>query len=343
MIRLNPEQLSTRLQKELCSCYILSGNEPLMLQESQDLIRVAAQQQRFNEHHTISLRSCTDWGPIFSICQMINLFGSRQTLLLTLPESGLTTLIRDRLIRLYSLIHDDILLILRCPLLTALQENSTWFRLLSKKATYVICQTPTQIQLPLWVTARAQLMNLELDNAANQLLCYCYEGNLLALSQALERLSLLHPDGKLTLLRVKKAVNDASRFTPLHWLDAILTGMGKRAWHILKQLQKEDIEVTILLRILQRELLLLLILRRRVSSVPLHRLFDQHKVLPNRHNIITQAVKRISFSQLQQAVQQLAQIELHLKQDYAQSIWLELEKLSMLLCYKTLPASFTHD
>ncbi len=28
-------------------------------------------------------------------------------------------------------------------------------------------------------------MKLELDDAANQLLCYCYEGNLLALSQAL--------------------------------------------------------------------------------------------------------------------------------------------------------------
>ena len=56
-------------------------------------------------------------------------------------------------------------------------------------------------------------MKLELDDAANQLLCYCYEGNLLALSQALERLSLLHPDGKLTLPRVGTG---GERRRPLH-------------------------------------------------------------------------------------------------------------------------------
>ncbi len=49
------------------------------------------------------------------------------------------------------------------------------------------------------LAARAKQHQLQLDDAASQLLCYCYEGNLLALAQALERLALLWPDGKLTL------------------------------------------------------------------------------------------------------------------------------------------------
>ena len=74
------------------------------------------------------------------------------------------------------------------------------------------------------LAARAKQHQLQLDDAASQLLCYCYEGNLLALAQALERLALLWPDGKLTLPRVEQAVNDAAHFTPYHWVDALLAG-----------------------------------------------------------------------------------------------------------------------
>ena len=70
------------------------------------------------------------------------------------------------------------------------------------RAVQVSCQTPEYAQLPRWLAARAKQNQLQLDEAASQLLCYCYEGNLLALAQALERLSLLWPDGKLTLPRV---------------------------------------------------------------------------------------------------------------------------------------------
>lgn len=81
----------------------------------------------------------------------------------------------------------------------------------------------------------------------------------MALAQALERLSLLWPDGKLTLPRVEQAVNDAAHFTPFHWVDALLMGKSKRALHILQQLRLEGSEPVILLRTLQRELLLLVI------------------------------------------------------------------------------------
>ncbi|VTR23536.1 DNA polymerase III subunit delta [Serratia fonticola] len=88
MIRLYPEQLAAQLREGLRACYLLSGNEPLLLQESQDLIRQAAQQQEFTEHYSISLDVHTDWDAIFSICQAMSLFASRQTLLLIFPENG---------------------------------------------------------------------------------------------------------------------------------------------------------------------------------------------------------------------------------------------------------------
>lgn len=340
MIRVYPEQLVAQLHEGLRACYLLCGNEPLLLQESQDHIRRVAATHDFSEHFSFSLDAHTEWDNIFSLCQALSLFASRQTLLLSFPDSGLTAPMNEQLAKLSGLLHPDILLILRANKLTKAQENSVWFKALSPNSVFVSCQTPEQAQLPRWVSTRAKSLNLEIDDAAVQLLCYCYEGNLLALSQALERLSLLYPDGKLTLPKVEQAVNDAAHFTPYHWLDALLAGKSKRAWHILQQLQQEESEPVILLRTLQRELLQLLTLKRCMEQVPLRTLFDQFKVWQNRRPMMTQALQRLSMRQLQQAVRLLTQMEVRLKQDYGQSIWPELETLSMLMCGKVLPESF---
>ncbi|MFJ5376713.1 DNA polymerase III subunit delta [Pectobacterium sp. CHL-2024] len=340
MIRLYPEQLTAQLHEGLRGCYLVFGSDPLLLQESLDSIKRVAQQHEFSEHFSFILDLHTDWDAIFSTCQALSLFASRQSLLLVLPENGPNAAMGENLVKLAGLLHPDILLILRGHKLTKAQENSAWFKALAQDSVYINCLTPEQAQLPRWVAQRAKSMKLTLDDQATQLICYCYEGNLLALSQALERLALLYPDGKLTLPRVESAVNDAAHFTPFHWLDALLAGKSKRAWHILQQLKQEDCEPVILLRTLQRELLQLLALKRRMSDTPLRTLFDQQKVWQNRRDLLTQALQRLSLQQLQQAVRLLTQVEITLKQDYGQSVWSELESLAMLLCGKALPEAF---
>ncbi len=43
----------------------LLGNDPLLLQESQDAVRQVAAAQGFEEHHTFSIDPNTDWNAIF--------------------------------------------------------------------------------------------------------------------------------------------------------------------------------------------------------------------------------------------------------------------------------------
>ncbi|WP_034943511.1 DNA polymerase III subunit delta [Erwinia oleae] len=340
MIRVYPEQLGAQLNEGLRACYILTGNEPLLLQESQDTVRNAAQQQGFTEHFSMAVEANTDWEAIFSACQSLSLFASRQTLLLTLPENGPNAAMSEQLVTLSTLLHADILLLLRAAKITKAQENSAWFKALSAQAVMVPCQTPEPAQLPRWVSARAKKYKLTLDDAATQLLCYCYEGNLLALTQALERLSLLWPDGKLTLPRVEEAVNDAAHFTPFHWVDALLAGKSKRARHILRQMKAEDSEPVILLRTLQREVMTLLTLQRQSATTPLRALFDKHRVWQNRRPLFSEALQRLSARQLAQAISLLTRIEISLKQDYGQDVWPELETLTLLLCSPSFPESF---
>ncbi|MBY4950322.1 DNA polymerase III subunit delta [Pantoea sp. DY-17] len=341
MIRIYPEQLSAQLREGLRACYFLTGNEPLLIQESADAIRATASAQGFEEHFSVTIDAQTDWDAIFVSCQSLSLFTQRQTLTLQLPENGPNAAIAEQLVKLSTLLHSDILLVLRLAKLTKAQENSAWFKALSTQAVMVPCQTPEQAQLPRWVASRAKAMKLSVDDAAIQLLCYCYEGNLLALSQALERLSLLWPDGKLTLPRVEAAVNDAAHFTPFHWVDALLAGKSKRALHILHQLEKEDSEAVILLRTLQRDLLTLLHLQRNQAKQALRTLMDQQRIWQNRRALFTEALQRLDAQRLQRAVHLLAELELSMKQDYGQNLWPQLETLSLLLCHRDFPLNFT--
>lgn len=340
MIRLYAEQLRAQLTEGLRAAYLLLGNDPLLLEESQSAIRAAAVTQGFTEHHRVTLDTSTDWPALFSVCQAMSLFASRQTLTLILPENGPNAAISEQLARLVSLLHDDLLLIVRGNKLTKAQQSAGWMTALAHCAVQVSCQTPEYSQLPRWLAARASQYNMQLDNAASQLLCYCYEGNLLALAQALERLSLLWPDGKLTLPRVEQAVNDAAHFTPYHWVDAVLAGKSKRALHILQQLRLEGIEPTILLRTIQRELLLLVNLQRQSAHTPLRTLFDKQRIWQNRRPLLSEALTRLGADALRQAVTLLAHTEVALKQDYGTQVWSELEDLSLRLCHNDLADLF---
>ncbi len=201
-------------------------------------------------------------------------------------------------------------------------------------------------QGPDWAGVLAEMLNVLHRVAIAQALPEAVDNGqgdrdrVLALAQALDRLSLLWPDGKLTLPRVEQAVNDAAHFTPFHWVDALLAAKSKRALHILQQLRLEGSEPVILLRTLQRELLLLITLKRQSAHTPLRSLFDKHRVWQNRRAMTTEAINRLSHEQLRQAVQLLMRAELTLKQDYGQSVWAELESLSLLLCHKALADVF---
>ncbi len=104
--------------------------------------------------------------------------------------------------------------------------------------------------------------------------------------------------------------------------------------HVLQQLRLEGCEPAILLRTLQRELLLLVTLKRRATHTPLRSLFDKHRVWQNRRQLLSDALTRLSGEQLRRAVTLLTRAELTFKQDYGHDVWPELESLSLLLCHK---------
>ncbi|AMA65142.1 DNA polymerase III subunit delta [Candidatus Arsenophonus lipoptenae] len=343
MIHICTTNLNLYLNDKIRSCYLVIGDDAFLLQESIDKICEIAHKKGFTERYTYSLDTNTDWNNIYHLSKSYSLFSRRQIIILILPESGYTTILKNKLLKLSKLLHSDLLLILCAKKLTKEQENSIWYKKISKDGVYINCQTPELHQFPKWISKRAKVMSITLDEQSIQLLCYYYEGNLLALNQIFKLLLILYPDGNFTLSRVQKVVNDNVHFKPYHWIDMLLQGNIKRSWHILQQLKKENYENVFLLHIIQRELILILTLKYQSKGKDLIKLFNQNNVWQYRRPIISTAIKRLSIYKLQLAIQILNKVEVNLKKDYCYIIWPLLEILSILLCSETITKSFINE
>ncbi len=338
-------QLQSLLKQHLAPSYLLVGQDPLLLDESRQVLLQAARQQRFDELLQYSVDNSTDWDELYQNCQSRGLFSEKSLLFLSLPDN-ITQPLQKKLQTLVGLLHHDVLPVLQLPRFNLQTEKQSWLTALetynANSGVLVNCQTPTQEQLPQWIRQRAKLQQLALDNEAVQLLSYSYESNLLALKQTLNLLKLLYPDGKLSYMRVKECVEQSSVFTPYQWLDAMLEGKTKRAVRILHSLKNEEVQPLILLRSAQKELNTILQLTGGESAVisaaalPLHNLrqqFDRLRIWQNRRMLFTKAIQRMAYADLYRLLQKSAEIERQLKRDFDADVWPMFEDFTLMFCH----------
>ncbi|OCG27343.1 DNA polymerase III subunit delta [Gilliamella sp. wkB108] len=326
MIRINADQITN---KSGSSYYLLIGNDPYLQHYVKTQLQNAFKQAGFNEQLTFTIDNQTDWTAIYDSCQEMNLFSTSTLIFLDFGEGAINATITAKLNSLSEVLSPDIALIISLNKITKAQENSTWYKTLSDKLVIVNCTTPDTQQLPQWVKNYLQQQKITIEPQAIELLCYYYEGNLLALTQIIEQLKLLYPDAKLTYDQVESNINDSAVFTPYHWIDAMLAHKTKRAIHILQQLKMNEFEPLILLRIVQRELILLINLKKALQQKSFKQVFDQYKVWQNKRTIYTNYLNRFAIEDLYITLAKLTEMEIGLKHDNQLQIWDTLSSFTM--------------
>ena len=84
-MKVKPEQLHSHLQnslqnKELSPIYIISGDEPLLIQEAADGIRSAARKLGFSEREIFDVDARFDWNNVFNETNALSLFADKKIL-----------------------------------------------------------------------------------------------------------------------------------------------------------------------------------------------------------------------------------------------------------------------
>ena len=292
-VKISEKQLPSRLSQGLLPCYLVTGNEQLLVQEALDAIRVAARQRGFGTRELLEQTAGFNWDNLTSAGGNMSLFAESQIIELRL-STGKPGAKGSAIIAKYAeKLREDILFLVSAPKLNRHAASAKWVKALEKHGGLVQVWPIGKRDLPEWIENRMKFAGLDPDFEAVQLIADRVEGNLLAAQQEIEKLRLLHGEGPVCAKDVDTVVADSSRFDVYKLMDAAVGGNATRAIRILDNFRAEGLEPVILLWALARELRMLAALADAIrSGIDLSTAMKQERVWQNRQGIVRACVGR---------------------------------------------------
>ncbi|MFV8819507.1 DNA polymerase III subunit delta [Haliea sp. E17] len=333
-MRLYPEKLSGHLQQQLLPVYLISGEEPLLVQECCDAVRAAARAAGCTEREIIDTdTNGFDWNQLPASAAGMSLFGDRKLVELRLP-SGKPGAEGSKALLEYLEVSsgsEDILLVVAGKI-DRQSTNSKWYKALDGAGATIQVWPVKAQELPRWLQQRLHAAGLEIDRDALQLLSDRVEGNLLAAVQEVEKLKLLAEDGRVSASTVTGAVSDNARYNIFDMADRALAGDAASSVKMLRGLRAEGTEATVALWSLLKDIRTLQQARSAVDKGqrPQQALSDL-RVFQNRLGLMQSALERHNRGSLIRLLSQAAAADGAIKGAGGGKPWDQLENLALAL------------
>ena len=326
-MKIRQDQLSATLSRGLSSCYLVSGDEPLLIMEACDEIRAAARAAQIEERELFHAESGFDWRTLLDEANAMSLFSSRRILEVRIPN-GKPSDKGAALQQMVSHPNPDNVLLIICPRLDATAQRSAWFKAIESAGVFLPIWPIERNQFPGWLKRRLQIVGLQIEPAALAALAHQTEGNLLAAVQEVEKLRLLG-DSPVTEAMINEAIGDSSRFDAFGLADACLLGNLAEAARILTHLQAEGSEPIMILGAITRKIRQLIALYN-TSGQQLSEGFKKQNIWPKQQGPYKAALQRIRQNELFAALQKAEAID-NVAKGNGQDPWLLLGELTILL------------
>lgn len=327
-MRINPGQLQQSLNKGLAPIYVVSGDEPLLVQECCDSIRAAAKKQGFSERELLHAEHNFDWGLLLASAGSLSLFAEKKIVELRLPGGKPGDKGSKALQEFATVSDDDLLLLLVLPRLDRSQLNSKWIKALEQKGALVQVWPVDAREMPRWIHQRLRTAGLDAEPEAIQILASRAEGNLLAASQEIEKLKLLSTDNLITAEVMSDAVASSARYDVFGLIDRSLAGDAEGAIKTLHGLRAEGVEAPVVLWALAREIRSLLEIGEKLDQgQQLARLVRIQKRQP----LVQAALSRLRPRQLEGLLLRARAVDAAIKGGRDQDPWTGLLELTLNL------------
>lgn len=256
-MKIQANQLSSHLQKNLAPCYLVTGDEHLLVSEALDAIRGAARERGFTTRDLFIATPGFDWTQLRDSSANLSLFAERRIIELRLPSGKPGRAGGQAIVDLVGQCDADLMLIVSSAKLDKSGQASKWAKTLAAKGVNIPVWPIGVRELPAWIADRMRRAGLQPDRDAISLIADRVEGNLLAAGQEIEKLRLLLGEGKVSAEDISKAVANSSRYDVFKLVDAALAGDANRAMKVINGLRGEGTEPVIVVWALTRELRLL--------------------------------------------------------------------------------------
>ena len=333
-MRLYPEKLADHLQQKLLPVYLVSGDEPLLVQECCDQIRQKARAENCNEREIIEGGlSNFNWQDILHSASNMSLFADRKLIELRLPSGKPGAEGSKALCEYLDIASGDDVLLIVSGKIDKQSTNSKWYKALDKAGVTVQVWPVDAKNLPRWLQQRVRNAGMSIDDDALRLLCERMEGNLLAAVQEVEKLKLLAADSKITMQTVTEAVSDNARYNLFDMADNALKGNASVSLRMLHGLRAEGTEPPVVLWALVREIRTLYEAQLDCDSgQSTQQALSSRRVWQNRMPLMQAALTRHNTHSLSLLLEQAARADGSIKGFADGKPWDNLSRLVITLC-----------
>ena len=337
-MRLNSRQLAGQLKQPLKKNYLVCGEELLLAEEAASAVLKKAWEQGYTERIVLTVEPGFDWHALMDECRALSLFAQKRIIDLRLPtgkpgDTGSATL--TEIARREA---DDILFILRTGKLDKAQLASKWVKALDQSGIVVIAYPVGANELPAWISERMKVLGVRPGPGVIDLFVHRYTGNLLALAQELEKLTLQTNNKEIYLEDIEKDLRDDARFNVFELIDVCLRGHARDAVRIVDKLRREDVQPVLISVLLAREVRAMGILAEEIGAGKnADAAFRARQVWPRRQPLVRQAIKRVSLRRWQGLLQRCAHLDRVVKGRASGETWREIESLCLAMCGVRVP------
>jgi DNA polymerase III subunit delta len=327
-VKLSGDNLAANLSRQLAPVYLVSGDEPLLVNEAADAIRSKARAQGFTERELHVVERGFDWDELVAASRSLSLFAERKIIEIRMTNPTPGEQGADAIIELASQASPDVLVLIITGKMDGRVQNSRWVSAIEKHGVVVQIWPIELARLPAWIRDRLAKQNLKADADAATLLAERVEGNLLAAHQEVEKLALLLPPGPVTADTIVDAVADSARFDVLQVGDAAMKGQTARALRVLEGLRGEDVEPPIVLWALNKDLQWIarcqyLMRRGQSADSAMNALY----VWRNRQPAMKHALSRLRPATVRELLLSAERADRMIKGVIRSNAWLEFERL----------------
>lgn len=238
-MQLRPEQLGAHLDKPLAPLYLLHGDEPLLVIEAADAIRLTARRQGFTEREVIVAGTGFRWDDLFLAAGNLSLFGETKLIDLRIPSGKPGREGSEALQRYCKILGSGTVTLITLPELDWQAKKAAWVTALSQAGVAIECNAPPLARLPQWLAERLARQQQTASRDGLEFIAAHVEGNLLAAHQEIQKLGLIYPTGEVSLAQIEAAVLNVARYDVSDLRDALKTRDTVRAVRTLEGLQAE--------------------------------------------------------------------------------------------------------
>ncbi len=237
------EQLPDTIRhKGLSPIYIISGEEPLQLNEAADFIRGKAREQGVGERVVLDVVAGFDWNTLIEENANMSLFASTRLIELRMGSSKPGREGGKILTEYAEQLAGENILLITSNRLDKQTRKSKWYKSLDKIGVTTQVWPIEADRLPGWIRQRVQKQDKHITAEAAQLIADRVEGNMLAANQEIDKLCLLVKNDEITIKDVLSAVTDSTRFDVFSLAECAYADEAKRLVRMLNGLKSEGID-----------------------------------------------------------------------------------------------------